>query len=403
MIIRARAVVTMAGPPIENGAVAIDGDRIVAVGRFDSVKREHAGEVVDLGEQALLPGLINAHCHLDYTCLRGAISPQPSFADWIRQINARKAALSPDDYVASVASGFAEAQRWGTTSIANMEAFPELIARFARPSLRTWWFPELIDVRTPVDLSAVMRRMRESVESERPLTQFGLSPHAPYTASAELYGAASQLASRENILLTTHLAESQEEMEMFRDGRGELFGFMRSIGRPMNDCGDTTPLRVATEASTITEDWIVAHLNELTETDFELLARAHSFSIAHCPRSHAYFGHTPFRFNRLRDLGFNICIGTDSLASNFSLSLFEEMRELQRGFPTLPPQEILAAATTNGARALKQDTALGRIRTAFFADLIAVPLTRSPDWLEQIVAFDQAVSWLMMGGKVRNS
>ena len=91
MIVRARTVVTMDGAPIENGAVAVSGNRIVDVGRFDDIKTRNAGNTVDLGEQVLLPGLINAHCHLDYTCLRGKIPPQKSFTDWIRAINAEKA------------------------------------------------------------------------------------------------------------------------------------------------------------------------------------------------------------------------------------------------------------------------------------------------------------------------
>src|SRR6266436_9091656 len=107
MIVRARKVVTMDGPPIENGAVAFSGNRIVDVGRFDDIKTRNAGNIFDLGEQALLPGLINAHCHLDYTCLRGKISPKKSFADWIRAINAEKARLSAQDYVASIMEGFA--------------------------------------------------------------------------------------------------------------------------------------------------------------------------------------------------------------------------------------------------------------------------------------------------------
>src|SRR5262245_31561802 len=120
MIVRARVVVTMDGPPIENGAVAISGDRIIDVGKFAEVSKRHSNqEVVDLGEQALLPGLINAHCHLDYTCLRGKISRQKSFTDWIRAINTEKAKLSPDDYVQSINEGFAEAKRFGTTTIAN--------------------------------------------------------------------------------------------------------------------------------------------------------------------------------------------------------------------------------------------------------------------------------------------
>src|SRR5436305_5070599 len=130
MIVRARTVVTMDGPPIENGAVVISGDRVLDVGKFPEVSGRHAGEeIVDLGEQALLPGLINAHCHLDYTCLRGRIPPQESFTAWIRAINAAKRKLSPDDYVRSIDQGFAQAKEFGTTTIANLTAFPELVAR----------------------------------------------------------------------------------------------------------------------------------------------------------------------------------------------------------------------------------------------------------------------------------
>src|SRR6266487_3750071 len=148
MIVRAHTVVTMDGAPIENGAVAISGNRIIDVGSFDEVKGRNSGEIVDLGEQALLPGLINAHCHLDYTCLRGKIPPQKSFADWIRAINAEKAKLAPDDYLASIAEGFAEAKKFGTTTVANLTAFPELISQIHAP-IGTWWFAELIDVRSP--------------------------------------------------------------------------------------------------------------------------------------------------------------------------------------------------------------------------------------------------------------
>src|SRR5205814_5355759 len=93
MIVRARVVVTMDGPPIENGAVRVRGERIIEVGKFSDLG--DADEIVDLGDHILLPGLINAHCHLDYTCLHGKIPPTQSFADWIRAINAEKAKLSP--------------------------------------------------------------------------------------------------------------------------------------------------------------------------------------------------------------------------------------------------------------------------------------------------------------------
>ena len=166
MIIRARTVVTMDGPPIENGAVAVSGNRIVDVGRFDDIKTRNAGNTLDLGEQALLPGLINAHCHLDYTCLRGKIPPQKSFTDWIRAINAEKAKLSPKDYIASINEGFEEAKRFGTTTIANLTAFPELIAQI-QPPIRTCWFAELIDIRAPERANELVDSAIESLGRAR--------------------------------------------------------------------------------------------------------------------------------------------------------------------------------------------------------------------------------------------
>ena len=147
MIFRARTVVTMDGPPIDDGAVAIENERISAVGAFRPKSRARGGEITDLGEVVLLPGLINAHCHLDFTALRGAIAPQRSFADWIRQINAKRRELTEEDFLASITAGLVEARRWGTTTMANIESLPQLLRRIPASPLRIWWFLELIDVR----------------------------------------------------------------------------------------------------------------------------------------------------------------------------------------------------------------------------------------------------------------
>jgi aminodeoxyfutalosine deaminase len=396
MIIRSRLVVPMDGNPIENGAVAVAGDRIVSVGRFEDVKAERDGEVLDLGEQILLPGLINAHCHLDYTMLRGKIPPSQSFSDWIRAINAEKAKLTPEDYVASINQGFAEAQRFGTTTIVNLTAFPDLISEFEEP-IRTWWFGELIDVRNSEQTKGIVDLAVESLKSAR---HWGLAPHAPFTASACLYARCEEIARHEKVLLTTHLAESREEMQMFRDADGPAFDFLQSIGRPMDDCGGKTPLEYLMQAAALDENWIVAHLNELTEGDFDLLARARKFHVVHCPRSHTFFGHAPFAMKKLRALGFNICVGTDSLASNSSLSLFSEMRELLRKEPWISPRGILEMATVNAARALGQAHSLGKIRAGFSADLIAIPVVPSgTDLFDAIVAFDGKIPWMMVKGE----
>src|SRR5438094_7445540 len=413
MIIRARTVVTMDGVPIENGAVVVSENRIIDVRKFDEIKKDNAGQIVDLGEQALLPGLINAHCHLDYSCLRGKIPPQKSFAGWIRAINAEKAKLSPKDYLSSINEGFAEATRFGTTTIANLTAFPDLVPQIASP-IRTWWFAELIDVRAPEQASELVDL---AIESLKPAPTWGLAPHALFTASKNLYERCEEIARRKNVLLTTHLAESREEMEMFRDASGPLYQFLKEIGREMADCGYDTPLRRflrellfpqlgpsirAGQAVPLgmTGQWIIAHLNELSEGDFDLLREIrHKFSIAHCPRSHAYFSHFAFQFERLQRLGFNVCLGTDSLASNDDLSLFAEMRAFQKQFPKVPSERILEMVTINPAHALRQENELGRIERGFLAEMIALPFTRSENVYQTILNFVGKVPWFMLHGK----
>jgi cytosine/adenosine deaminase-related metal-dependent hydrolase len=243
-----------------------------------------------------------------------------------------------------------------------------------------------------------------------PSAPSGLAPHALFTASKDVFRQCEVIEQQEHILLTTHLAESREEMQMFRDASGPLYEFIKNIGRPMDDCGNETPLKIfwdligrggspnrraAIEVNRHYLPWIVAHLNELTEKDFELLERSNSkFHVVHCPRSHNYFGHSPFAFERLRSFGFNICLGTDSLASNESLSLFAEMRVFQKKFPRVSAKEIFQLVTVNPARALRQENALGQIRPGFRADLVAIPCSTSADIFEQIVAFEGPVRWI---------
>jgi len=403
MTYRARTVVTMDGPPIDNGAVAVAGDRIAAVGRFEEI-RVLGGSVIDLGEVIILPGLINAHCHLDFTSLRGGIRPRRSFADWILQINDLRRDLSDEDFLLSIALGFAEARRWGTTTIANIESIPALLERMGPPPLRTWWFAELIDVRSRFSAKEIVEVSLSFLRrTENWLGGAGLSPHAPYTASAKLTHLAAETASRNKMLLTTHLAESDEETEMFRDGQGRLFELLQGLGRPMKDCGaGKTPLAVMLERRVINDQWIVVHLNELSKEDFARLESGPRFHIAHCPRSSRYFRHRPFAMQELRDLHFNICLGTDSLASNSSLSLFAEMQTVRDAHGWLDPERILEMVTSNSARALNQKEVLGKIRAGFQADLIALPIENGRrNIFEKIIAWSETVPWMLVAGVPR--
>ena len=406
MILRARTVLPISAAPIEDGAVVISGNTIVAAGPYAEVRASHGGEVIDLGERVLMPGLVNAHCHLDYTMLRRSIQPQRSFTEWIRRINALKRSLGPDDYRDAIARGFAELRRWGTTTVANIESFPELLPEMEAPPIRTWWFLEMIDLRNVVTSEDVVAGMLSFFEKESDwLGGFGLSPHAPYTASGPLYELVSETAAQLDMPVMTHVAESREEWEMFRHARGELYDFMARLDRWMHDCHrGHTPLRHVLNYTALGVRWILAHMNELDESDFVLLAslpRGERPSIVHCPGSHRYFRHAPFPMAKLLEIGVNICLGTDSLASTESLSLFDEMRLLAQREPWLHPADIIAMATLNGARALGMNA--GKIAPGALADLIALPAAGSVREVHaDILANREPVAWIMLDGKILN-
>ena len=401
MILRAKIVVTMSGPPLEDGAVMVQEDGcIAAVGPFSEIRRDWPGEpVLDLGGQVLLPGLINAHCHLDYTSLRNAINPQRSFTSWISRINALKRQMTDDDYLQSIADGFAELRAWGTTT----EAFPELLPKLPPPPIRTWWFLELIDIRSRLPSEALLEGALSFFEQhEGWLGGFGLNPHAPYTASPELFRLCGECAERFGMLLTTHIAESAEEEAMFRRGEGELFVFLQRLGRRMDDCGMRSAFSNAVANGLVGPGWLLAHANELDEEDVSLLAETPGdWHVVHCPRSHAFFHHRPFPWRRLEEAGVTLSLGTDSLASNDSLSLFAEMQALQKSIPQLTSETVLRTVTTHPARALRKTGKLGVLVPGAHADLIALPFAGStPEVYDAVIANRSPIKWMMLDGKI---
>jgi cytosine/adenosine deaminase-related metal-dependent hydrolase len=401
MLIRARVLLPCDGPPIADGSVRVEDSLIREVG--SSLPLHPGEELIDLGDSILLPGLINAHCHLDYTSMRNAIAPPKSFTAWVKKLNSIKRQLSPEDITNSITRGAEEARRFGTTAVCSMAAFPELMSSLPPLPIRVWWFYEMIDIRHRHTTDEVVAGALSFFDSQPdPLTRFGLNPHAPYTASLALYRLAHACATAHGMLLTSHVAESHEESDMFQNARGPLYDFLHDLQRPMHDCGLDTPFGWLWRNSAIGPDWILAHLNELEASDFSLLETIgpERFPhVVHCPGSHRYFQHRPFPFAKLAGLGMNVCIGTDSLASTQSLSLLEELRLLADHHPGLSPEDLLHTVTRAPARALRMTDQLGCIRPGALADLIAIPfdgpIHRAT---EAVIAHSTWVSWMMVHG-----
>jgi len=408
MILRARTLLPVSQPPIQNGAVAISGNRISAVGSWPDLRGRANGTVLDLGEVILLPGLINAHCHLDYTDMAGRLPPPKTFTDWIPLIIAAKAAWDYSDYAHSWLNGARMLARTGTTTVADIEIVPDLLPEvWEATPLRVVSFIEMTGIRARRDPGELLREAVGKMDSlSHPRSIASLSPHAPYSTLPELLELSARVIRERGRRLCIHVAESGQEFEMFMHARGEMFHWLQRNERDMSDCGRGSPVRHLARSGMLGENLLAIHVNFLARGDAALLGK-HRVHVVHCPRSHSYFRHPPFPRRRLANAGVNICLGTDSLATvrtigkqNPELNLFDEMRQLAANEPKLPPRQILRLATVNGALALGRAGEIGELSENAFADLITIPATtKTGDAYETVLAHTGPVSASMIDGR----
>lgn len=382
-ILRSRAVLPICRPAIENGAVAFSGERILTVGRWKDVQKKFSGMIVDLGETLTLPGLINAHCHLDYTDMAGLFPPRKSFCDWIKLITTEKSHWTFSDYATSWIKGAKQLLHSGTTTVADIEAVPELLPDVwnATP-LRILSLLEMTGVKSRRNPELILRDALDTVgELRHERSSAGLSPHAPYSTTPALLRQAATTARKKKLRVATHVSESATEFEMFTKASGELHDWLEKNNREMSDCGGVSPVQLLARHNALGPHLMAIHVNHLKHGDARLLAQKRT-SVVHCPRSHDFFSHAEFPFTTLQRAGVNICLGTDSLATvrkkprqTIELNMFEEMRAFSAKHLDVPPEAILEMATTNSARALGQQGNLGELKHGGMADIIALPFS----------------------------
>jgi len=379
--LRARVVLPVSRTPIEDGVVAYSGNRILSVGRWRDVAAAGQSRVQDLGEVILLPGLVNAHCHLDYTGMAGELAPPKRFIDWLQAITSNKAGWGYSDFAESWLNGAKMLLRTGSTTVGDTEMIPELLPEvWTATPLRVLSFLEMTGVKSRRPPTEILREVLEKIISlPAGRCQIGLSPHAPYSTTAELLRITADAARTQNLRVATHIAESDQEFDMFTHGKGAMFEWIARSGRDMSDCGLGSPVQHLERQGALHPNLLAVHVNYLATGDAKLLARR-KVSVVHCPRSHDYFHHQPFPFAELVSAGVNICLGTDSLASVYKprkqkveLNMFEEMRAFAAAHPSVSRAAILEMATVNGAHALGMAGQVGELSPDAFADLITIP------------------------------
>jgi cytosine/adenosine deaminase-related metal-dependent hydrolase len=352
---------------IPEGAICVERGKVLAVRRGAPRRR---GPVVDLRPWVLLPGLVDAHAHLDLTH-----APRPRrgarFVPWLRRV---VAARPRTDAAASVRDGARRLLAAGATTVVDVDGSGASRRALSSLPLRAAVLREFIALR-PGRAAGELRRARSWIGSMRRTDRLvaGFAPHAPYSVSLLLYAGLARIARRRRAPLSTHLAESEEEIEFVEEGGGPLRAFLEE--RRAIDPGERgprrRPLEILEEARFLGPRTLLAHANELARGEVERLARSGS-TVVLCPGTHLYFARSDFPAKRLERAGVRLALGTDGLVSNDGLDLFLEMARARSLEPALRPEAVFRAATRGGAGPLGLEGRIGTLRPGGFADAVAV-------------------------------
>ena len=377
IIVRAKYLIPHPEHCIENGAVAIKGTKIHHVGTFDEIKTlANVEKIIDLGNAVILPGLINIHTHLDLTNLHNRIKPTSNFTHWVFQIVGARIRWKEEDYISSIEKGIELCVESGTTTVADIANTEHSFSVLKKSPLRKVVYKEVIDL-NPDHAKDVLKKTQTELSTAIPdnLLTPGLSPHAPYSVSRELYQTIAQFAVETGTPVCTHIAETRDEIEFLTKGTGSFPAFLKQI-RAMPDNWQPpglTPIHYLNETGILVNRPLLIHCNYVTDEEISVI-KSSGASVAFCPRSHHFFGHTNHPVQKLLDAGINVGLGTDSLASNDTLSIIDEMKFLFLRHSILP-NILLTMATINGAKALGLESKIGQIKEGLQADLCGVRLS----------------------------
>jgi cytosine/adenosine deaminase-related metal-dependent hydrolase len=372
-------VLPVTAPAIPRGTVAVERDRIAFVG---SRERAPAGEDVELGAAVLMPGLVNAHTHLELTAMRGFLEDL-EFHAWIRRlVTARREVLTHEMLLDSARFGIDEGLAAGITTYADTcdsgVAFDAMLERGVRGIM----YQEVFGP-APAVCEESIAELREKVETLRarqtPLVRVGVSPHAPYTVSDRLFAATARYAIQRRLPIAIHIAESESEQLLVVEARGPFADALVKRGIRVEERA-RTPIQLLRGLRVLDAQPLLIHCVRANATDLHAI-RASGSAVVHCPASNAKLGHGVAPLTAFLDAGITVGLGSDSVAANNRMDILEEawlaclqQRTVVHRPDAVPAARALRLATIDGARALGLDAEVGSLEPGKSADLTAFPL-----------------------------
>jgi len=336
-------------PPLENVEIVEQHGRIAEI-RPLSVSARNVLPVI------LIPTLVNAHTHLEFSSLSEPIHPAVPFQDWITAVIQRRRG---GDMIGgeAIRQGLAESLNSGVTAVGEITTTKPVCSDDIGETCRVVSFREIIGLqqeRIPELLQqAAAHLSRNSGLGSDDSIVGGISPHAPYTVHPELFASLVELAVSRSAVVAMHLAETTDELELLHDGKGRFVDFLKglSLWNSATFPGGRS-IRNFLEQLVHARRALAIHGNYFSRHDIQFVARHTNVATVFCPRTHAFFGHSPHPLRQLLAAGARVVLGTDSRASNPDLSLWKELQFVATRFPDISIPRLLAMATTDAADAL---------------------------------------------------
>ncbi|MFZ1701321.1 MAG: amidohydrolase family protein [Pyrinomonadaceae bacterium] len=385
-ILSARYVLPISGPPIEDGAVAIDGSEIAAVGPSHTLIAQFPDAVIeDFGDAAILPGFVNCHSHLEITSMRGALDDvEHDFRSWLLKLNHLRSELTDEDICAAAVAGAIEGARAGVTCFGDIGRLGHAgIAALKQVGLRGIVYQETEfspDNRTADEDFLKLAQKYEALKAEETdLVKVGISPHSPYTVGSRLFELIAQYAILNRVPLTIHAAESAAEMELLTRGTGFFTEVYERFDLEWQS-PHCTPIEYLERLGVLSTQPLLAHCVRVSPSDLSKI-NANGAKIAHCPKSNAKFGHGYAPFEAMLDAGIAVGLGSDSVASNNVCDMLEESRfaalsarNREGSTRFISATEAIETATLGGAKALALDHVIGTLESGKQADLAVISI-----------------------------